>query len=90
MDADILIEVGTVIQSNPFEFLEVTRELLESGKATTALLFNPDLDFADPSTLQLDTLGYDLFPQSRKTSFSRRDSPRQSRNVAYRSLMISL
>ena len=62
MDADILIEVCAVIQSNPFEFLEVTRELLEPGETATTFLLNPDLDLTDPSTLQLDALGDDLFP----------------------------
>jgi len=62
VDCDILIEVGTVIQSDSFELLEVTRELLELGETATTFLLNPNLDLTDPSTLQLDTLGDDLFP----------------------------
>jgi hypothetical protein len=63
VNADVLIQVGAVIQCNSFELLEVTREFLKFGEATTALLLDPYLDLTDPSTLQLDTLRDDLLLQ---------------------------
>ena len=51
VDADILVEVCAVVQSDPFELLEVTRKVLELGKAAATFLFNPNLDLTDPSTL---------------------------------------
>ena len=51
MDTDVLVEVGTVIQSDSFQLLEVARQLLELSEAATAFLLDPNLDLPDPSTL---------------------------------------
>jgi hypothetical protein len=51
VDADILIQVGTVVQSNPLKLLELTSELLKSGEAATTFLLDPKLDFKDRPTL---------------------------------------
>lgn len=63
VDADVLIEVCAIVQSNPLEFLEVTREFLKFGETATTFLFDPDFDLTDPSTLEFNTLSDDLLPQ---------------------------
>ena len=63
VDADVFIEVGTVVESNPFKLLEVTGEFLKFGETTATFLLDPKLDLPDPSALQLYALGNDLLFQ---------------------------
>ena len=64
MYAQILVEVGRVVQRNSLEALQICGELVEFGEAATALLFYADLNLADPATLKFNPLGNNFLLQT--------------------------
>lgn len=64
VNANVLVQVCTVVQSDTFETLEVCRKLIKLGETATTLLFYTDLDFTYPPALQFNTLSNDLFLQA--------------------------
>jgi hypothetical protein len=64
MNAQILIEVGGVVQRNSLEALQICGELVEFSETATALLFHVDLNLADPATLEFNPLGNDFLLQT--------------------------
>lgn len=62
MHTDVLVEVRGVVERDAFQALEARRDLVQLREAATALLLDANLDFADPSALELDALRDDLIP----------------------------
>lgn len=60
VNAQVLVEVGRVVECDPLEALQVCGELVEFGEAAAALLFYAELDLADPATLELNPLCNDF------------------------------
>jgi hypothetical protein len=61
----ILVEVGRVVERDSLEALQICGELIEFGEPAPALLFDADLDLADPATLEFDPLCDDFLLQAR-------------------------
>jgi hypothetical protein len=56
VDAQILVEVGRVVERDALQALQICSKLVEFGEATAALLFHADLDLTDPATLKFNPL----------------------------------
>ena len=87
MDAQVLVEVGRVVQRDSLEALQVCGELVELGEAAAAFLFYADLDLADPPTLEFDPLCNDFLLQAGRGQY---DSATANGRGTNRSLMMSL
>jgi hypothetical protein len=60
VDTQVLVEVLRVVKGDALEALDVCGQLVKLRETTSTLLLDTDLDFADPATLQFNTLGDDF------------------------------
>lgn len=60
MHADVLVEVVGVVESEAFKALQVGCEFVKFGEAATTFLLNANLDFANPTALEFNTLSDDF------------------------------
>ena len=89
MHADVLVKVGSVVESDPLETFQTCSKLVQLREAAAALLLNADLNIAYPTALKLDTLSNNFLLETEDDSCS---AQRQVEIIytTYRSLMISL
>ena len=88
MDPDVLVQESGIVECDALKTLEVGRELVQLGEPPTTLLFNANLDVANPAALQLYALGDDFFLET--TAESVNPQRQKAPMISHRSLMISL
>ena len=86
--AQLLVEVGRVVQRDSLEALLICGKPIEFGEVPTALFFHADLDLADPATLEFDPLCDGFLLQD--GGDDQHDSATADGREAHRSLVMSL
>lgn len=61
VESDIVVKGGRVVEGDSLELLERGGEAVQLGQTATTLSLDLGLDGTEPSSLELDTLGHDLF-----------------------------
>lgn len=63
VESDIVVKGGRVVEGDSLELFERGGEAVKLGETATTLSLDLGLDGTEPSSLELDTLGYDLFSE---------------------------
>lgn len=63
VEPDIVVKSGRVVEGDSLELFERGGKAVKLGETATTLSLDLGLDRTEPSSLELDTLGYDLFSE---------------------------
>lgn len=63
VEPDIVVKGGRVVEGDSLELFERGGKAVKLGETATTLSLDLGLDRTEPSSLELNTLGYDLFSE---------------------------
>lgn len=63
VEPDIVVKSGRVVEGDSLELFERGGKAVKLGETATTLSLDLGLDRTEPSSLELNTLGYDLFSE---------------------------